>query len=482
MRRCVFRVMVLVTLNVALGGGLPGWVAVANGQQPTALEQFERELVAAIEKAEPSVVSIIRVRGQAGEKPRATLSEPDFVPNEYGTGVVVDPRGLILTCNHVLGPLEESARGDSDYFVTTIDRRVYKATIKANDPRSDLAVLEIDASNLRPIRFANAERLKKGQFVISLGNPYGIAQDGQASASWGIVSNISRKAGPEFDEEGRSLQKEVLHYYGSLIQTDAKLNLGTSGGPLLNTKGEMVGLTTSLAALAGYEMAAGYAIGVDATFLRALDTLKQGREVEYGFLGVQPRNLQPEEQIEQTRGVMIQHVVPGTPAARAGLRRGDIVTAINGSPIYDRDGLMLNVGKMAVEAVVRLSVMRSGEPIELTPQLTKYPTRGEIIITRRDPDWRGVRVDYPTAMLNESPAAETALSEGGVIITSVDEESPAQLAGLERMMLITHVGATRIRTPAEFRAAVTGRSGDVSLQVWSETAGRQTITVPGGGN
>ena len=266
---------------------------------------LEKTLVEAIARAEKSVVAIARVKKEpAGEslhleiRPdpfgrRALLpaapqpTDPDFLPNEYGTGVVVDRHGLILTAYHVLGE-------DSDYYVTTADRKVYKATPKAADPRSDLAVLSIEANDLTPITLGDAAKLKKGQIVIALGNPYAIARDGQVSASWGIVSNLARKA-PPAPSESDSTGKPTLHHFGTLIQTDAKLNLGTSGGALVNLQGEMVGLTVSWAAAAGFESAAGYAIPIDATFRRVLETLKQGREVEYGFLGVPPGNLQPQE-------------------------------------------------------------------------------------------------------------------------------------------------------------------------------------------
>ena len=157
---------------------------------------IEKNLVDVIARTEKSVVAIARVRRESpGETFRMELrpdpfdrrpilsavplpTDPDFIPNEYGTGVVIDRRGLILTAYHVLGE-------DSDYYVTTSDRKVYKALPKAADPRSDLAVLAIEAADLVPITFGNAAELKKGQIVVSLGNPYAIARDGQASASLG---------------------------------------------------------------------------------------------------------------------------------------------------------------------------------------------------------------------------------------------------------------------------------------------------------
>ena len=213
-------------------------------------------------------------------------TDPDFIPNEYGTGVVVGP-GLVLTVGSLLGD-------ESDYYVTAADHKVYKATVKAADPRSDLAVLAIDAVNLPPVTFGNADDVKRGQIVVSLGNPWAIARDGQPSASWGIVANLHRKA-PASPSESDPTGRPTLHHYGTLIQTDARLNLGTSGGPLLNLKGEMIGLCVALAAGPGAEAAGGYAMPVDATFRRAVEKLTQGREVEYGFLGVQPANLRQQE-------------------------------------------------------------------------------------------------------------------------------------------------------------------------------------------
>ena len=283
-------------------------------ESPSGLEAaaaIEKTLVDVIARTEKSVVAIARVRRERpgevfqleprpdpfGRRPMPLAppqpTDPDFIPNEYAAGVFVGP-GLVLTAAHVLGD-------ESDYYVTTIQHKVYKATVRAADPRSDLAVLAIEATDLPPISFGNADELKKGQIVIGLGNPYAIARDGQPSAAWGIVANLQRKA-PATPSESDPTGRPALYHYGTLIQTDAKLGLGTSGGPLLNLRGEMVGLSVALAATAGYESAGGYAIPVDATFRRAVETLKRGREVEYGFLGIQPMNLLQEEVLARIAG------------------------------------------------------------------------------------------------------------------------------------------------------------------------------------
>jgi len=471
------------------------WVLAAGsvrGQEPSALEvaaAMEKALVEAIAAAEESVVAIARVRkeppGEAfgfefrpdpfGRRTVPSLApkptDPDFIPNEYATGVVVGRRGLILTAYHVLSD-------QSEYYVTPHDGKVYRAWIKGADPRSDLAVLAIDAANLKPITFGDAGQLKKGQIVIALGNPYAIARDGQVSASWGIVANLARKAAPQAAMSDYS-RKSTLHHYGTLIQTDAKLNLGTSGGPLLNLKGEMVGLTTSLAAAAGYEQAAGYALPVDATFRRVVETLKQGREVEYGYLGIQPTNLRPGEISEGLRGTRVGLVLPGSAAHRHGVQVGDIITSVDGQPIRDADGLVLAVGRLPVEATVRLGVLRGGRRVNVEVVLGKFPVRGKKIVTTPAPGWRGLRIDYPTALADPTKRGlfDMSFFEGGVVVTDVEEGTPAWEAGLRPKDVVSHVDREPVHTPKEFREAVSGKKGPVRLTLRDDNGHSEIRTI-----
>ncbi len=400
--------------------------------------------------------------------------DADFMPDDYGTGVIVDRRGLILTNLHVLGE-------DSDYFVTTVDRKVYKAVPKATDPRSDLAVLSIEARDLTPIKFGDADNLKKGQIVIALGNPYAIARDGQASASWGIISNFSRKAPAASDESLPSgLGKSTLHHFGTLLQTDARLNLGTSGGALVNLKGEMIGLTTALAAVAGYEQAAGYAIPVDETFRRVVETLKQGREVEYGFLGVGPESLRESDILAGRHGARVGVVVKGTPAERFGLKLGDVITHVDGRPIFDADGLVLQVGKLPVESLVHLTVERDGQVLPVNVELTKYAVRGKKVVTTPAPSWRGMRVDYITTDRSYAEHINDGKIDplGCVLITEVDQDSPAWNQGLRPEMAISHVGNVRVSSPKEFQAAVAGKTGPVNVRLLTPIDGHVVQPIP----
>ena len=437
---------------------------------------MENALVRVVAQAERSVVAVARVQrpkpgevmsleprpdpfGLFGAGPGGRASDDTVVVGDYAAGVVIDASGLVVTVYHFLGQ-------DCEYYVTTSDHRIFKAVVKAADPRSDLAVLAVEASDLVPIRLGAAERLRKGQIVIALGNPYAVAQDGQVSASWGIVSNLHRKA-PLTPSESEPTGKPTIHHFGTLIQTDAKLSFNTSGGALVNLSGEMVGLLTDLPFAPGFEKAAGYAYPVDATFRRALDRLKSGEEVEYGFLGLQPDALPLAERLKGAQGTRVDRVVPGTPADRAGLRPLDVITAVDGNPVYDEDGLVLAVGSQPADGRVRLDVIRGERKFQVEVALTKYPVRGKKIITAPPRKWRGMAVEYVSAMGPEhdggmwfSPPPQNA-----VAVKEVDEDSPAWKAGLRAGDLVSHVAGVPVGNPREFFEAVANASGPVVLQL-----------------
>jgi len=462
-RHC--RRVFLATVVVLLLASAP-----AAGQEMTGLQAaaaLEKAMVDVIAKSEKSVVAVARARKGDAE---SRLTDPSFIPNEFGTGVVIDRRGLILTNLHVLGKV------DKNEYAVWIDRRPHRATVKATDPWSDLAILEIEADSLTPIMLGDASALKKGQIVIALGNPYAIARDGDVCATWGIVSNLSRKAPPVPDPDRPGGKKTTLHHYGTLIQTDARLHLGTSGGALLNLKGQMVGLTTSLAARAGYEKSVGYAIPVDATFKRVLKSLKEGREVEFGFLGVGPgvgpTDLSYHDRRQGKHGVRVTRVVAGTPAATAGLRDDDVITHIDDRPVYDADDLILQVSAKPVETVVQLTVQRgegrSVRKVQKKATLSKKapdPDR-PAVATEGQIRWRGMKIDYATAIpgFQRHSYIGRIDPDGCVAVVDVDRGSPAFEAGLRTGMFISHVGRTRVATPRQFHAAVADKRGSVWLR------------------
>jgi S1-C subfamily serine protease len=488
-----FGAAILVAATLYMGPAprsAEGQDEVPSGESLRQALALEEAVVSAIARAERSVVAIAVVTPQVGlladwPQPvdpfgqlRGLGSSPalpngDFIPAQFGTGVVIDRRGLILTTYHALDSAQE-------HWVTTADRRALKATIVAADPRSDLAVLSVDAADLTPISLGHSESLRKGQFVISLGNPYAIARDGRASASWGIVANIARKAADSTSSSQPASRADTLYQYGGLIQTDARLNLGTSGGPLINLRGEMVGLATSLAAVAGFDQGAGYAAPADATFRRAVRDLVEGKEVEYGFLGVSPQDLSSRHRAEGLVGAEVADIVDGAPAAEAGLRPGDVVTHVDDQPIDGRDGLMLNVGREPPGKQLRLTVLREGLPRRFTVTLVKNVRLPQTIATNEPPAWRGMRVDYATASpdFSEQLRLGNVDPEGSLWVASVDENSPAWEAGLRSGTFISHVGGVRVRLPEEFRSAVAAQAGTVQILTSTADAARSFFAVP----
>jgi serine protease Do len=472
-------------------------------REPSGLEAalaLEEQVVAAIAKAERSVVAIARVRKESARlEPERQADEgrlplqipeitdptsPDYVPSEFGSGVVIDAKGLIVTNYHVLGDTKSA-----DYYVW-LAKKPYPARIKGADPWLDLAVLEIDVEGplsnaIAAMPLGNARDLKKGQFVIALGNPYAIARDGQPSATWGLVSNLSRKAPMPQTDTRPSERGETLHHWGTLIQTDARLELGASGGALVNLKGEMVGLTTSLAALAGYEKSGGFAYPVDDTFRHAVDQLKIGKLPEYGFLGVSPQPLAAEERRAGRAGALVRDVVPATPAAQAGLRAGDVITRIDGLPIADSVELIRELSGKPAGTIVTISYERGGtagrrgHQAEVKLPLSKKRMEGArpAIAEVTDPPWRGMKVEYATASPLFIERCRDLDDAGCVGVIEVERDSPAWKAGFRPGDFVSHVGQTRVATPQEFYEAVGDATGDVKLQLTAVEAANEYRTV-----
>ena len=445
-----------------------------------AIAALEQQLIKAIASADKSVVAIARVRNEALNPP-AGLPGPlnglplrptdaDFMPNEFGAGVVIDKAGLILTNYHVLGEVKESA-----YFVWA-QRQPFRARIVAADPWYDLAVLSVPAKHLVPIKFSDGRRLRKGQFVIALGNPQGIARDGEASASWGIVANLLRRAPRVPRRSSDPLGRETIHQFGTLIQTDAKLNVGFSGGALINLSGEMVGLTTSYAAGVGFESAAGLAVPVDGRFRRVVESLKEGKQPEYGFLGISP---EPVELALRQRGVLgaqVSEVLAGTPAAAGGLKAGDLVVGIEGEPVHDDDDLTRIVSSLAPETTVNLQVVRKHRLTPNPGMNRRRVTDVAVLLSKKHlatlrptinqhppPDWRGLVVDYVTAVPNFKQVVDRIDEEGCVAVIAVEADSPAWKAGVREGDLVSHAAGNRVTRPADFHASVARRSGVVEL-------------------
>ncbi|MFO1020203.1 MAG: trypsin-like peptidase domain-containing protein [Planctomycetales bacterium] len=513
------RLPVVVLLTLLVCSALP-----LHAEDPPAVAAadpifaIEKTIVSTVEAVEPAVVAISRLRRVAvesplfDERPNAPFpldpmgnsddpDSPDFLPHDFGSGVVIAvdgekaaaPRTYILTNYHVVrgGPTGKGGdKPEAALHVRFANRKGYYAQIHAADPRSDLAVIRIEAAEGKALKMVDGPLPKKGQFVLALGNPYALARDGSASVSWGIVSNITRRPDPRRNASVENSPKaETLQDLGHLLQVDTRLNLGVSGGALVNVKGELMGITTSLAAISGYEKSVGFAVPIDTATRRIIQTLLEGKEVEYGFLGVtlNPRSgfavfdMHRNQGRSRVGGVLVANVLPNSPAAKGGMRDGDVVIAVNDVPVYSRPDLMREVGKLPPEAKAQLTVLRGFEAnrVNLSVAVGKWPVldeEGIITSQRLHPLWRGIEVDYPTGRSRLNALAPgSGPFPSAVLVTEVVTPSPAAQSQVEVGSLIEKVNDTPVSTPREFEQAVRNSKGDVSLTL----AGGQKVVVGG---
>ncbi|TWT33446.1 putative periplasmic serine endoprotease DegP-like precursor [Posidoniimonas corsicana] len=488
-----------MTACCLLGGRASSQAPAPEGQGEL-LAAFQSNLISVIERVEPAVVAVSRApkpTPRAGVQPgdQARLRQ-QFQPGELralqelnaglpgldpleqfrrndptastmkvtGAGVVISADGLILTQYLVVKPGEL-------HFVTTIEGEQLPAEIVGADPRSSLAVLRVRSDKLKPVEIGRAEQLKKGSLVIAVGNPFAIESDGQPTVSYGMVSNLAQKApgGENLNNTKRTDSfRTTLHHLGTLIQTDAKLGWNASGGALVDLEGRLVGLTTSVASIAGHEQPAGYAIPMNEVMRRIIDDLSAGREVEYGLLGI---GFQPDELSfagGDTPGVVVDRVYEGSAAARAGLQKFDVVLAIAGQQLEGTDQLQLVVGGLAPGVETPLTYARQGRTTETTVRLDKIFVPGEKVVTSPRPAWQGIHVDYATAvdtdLLSQAGAQGYIDQEGCVAVVDVDEDSVSWRQGVRPGMFISHVSGQRVASPEEFRQAVRQAGGSVKLR------------------
>ncbi len=383
----------------------------------------------------PSVVNIasartVRLRDdQIPDDPFLRRLPRERRVSGLGSGVIVSGDGYILTNRHVIANMEEIK-------VTLSDKREFKGKIIGTDPRTDLAVIKISATGLPTIPWGDSDRLEVGEYVLAIGNPYGLSQ----TVTQGIVSALGRNLG-------------ITDYEG-FIQTDAAINPGNSGGALVNVRGELVGINVAIIGSSG-----GIGLAIPSNGARSVMTslIKKGRVVR-GFLGVQIRDVTPALAktlgLGEARGALVGEIVPDSPAIKAGLQPGDVILQFNGKRIDDSHSLRSTVAATDVGRQVKVEVWRNGKTQALEVKVAELPS--EAVASRRsggttveDSVLSGMSVRALTA--GDTKQLELPANTLGLLVVAVASDSPARQAGVRPGDVVVRINQIPVANESDFR-------------------------------
>ncbi|MCW8919483.1 MAG: DegQ family serine endoprotease [Gammaproteobacteria bacterium] len=396
-----------------------------------------------LDRTIPSVVNIFtRTRVAVQQSPlladpffRRFFSLPEAQPRErtqqsLGSGVVIDGgRGYIVTNHHVIDRADEIA-------VNLHDGRTLKATLVGSDPETDIAVLKVENGELAALPMSDSERLRVGDFVVAIGNPFGLGQ----TVTSGIVSALGRSG---LGIEG----------FEDFIQTDASINPGNSGGALVNLRGELVGINTAILSKSGGNVGIGFAIPINMV-REIMGQLIEHGEVKRGSMGAQAQDLTPELaaafNLERHQGAVVTQVSGGSPAAKAGLKTGDVITHINDRPVRDAADVRNRIGLLRIGERVALRILRDGKALTLHA-LVEEPEVVALEGEQLHPRLGG-------AVLANVVEETVRGRVEGVVVAAVAPGSAAMLAGLRKGDLIAQANRREVKNLEELQAAVSADS------------------------
>ncbi|WP_295955390.1 DegQ family serine endoprotease [uncultured Xanthomonas sp.] len=383
---------------------------------------------------------------------RGAPDDDDGAPagRSMGSGFIISPDGYVLTNHHVVD-------GASEVKVKLTDRREFTAKVVGSDQQYDVALLKIDGKNLPTVRIGDSNLLKPGQWVVAIGSPFGLDH----SVTAGIVSATGR-SNPYADQR-----------YVPFIQTDVAINQGNSGGPLLNTRGEVVGINSQIFSASGGYMGISFAIPIDLA-MSAVEQIKKTGKVTRAQLGVMVGAIDSLKAqglgLPDTRGALVNQLVQGSPAAKAGLEVGDVIRTVNGTEIGASSDLPPMIGAMQPGAKVRLGILRDGKPRELTVQLTALAddaqaSAGPAVGDNAAPaTGANALLGIDVADLDAATRQQLGLEPGkGVRITAVTGRA-AREAQLVPGMVILQVGRAPVGSVAALNQQLSGyKKGDVVM-------------------
>jgi serine protease Do len=368
----------------------------------------------------------------------------DSRENALGSGVIVSPEGYILTNNHVVD-------GATDIRVTLSDKREFQGHVVGTDPKTDIAVLRIDARNLAPITIGDSSKVQVGDVALAIGDPFGVGQ----TVTKGIISATGRG-------------NLGIEDYEDFLQTDAPINPGNSGGALINDRGELVGINTAILSHgSGGSQGIGFAIPSDLARQVMNEILKNGH-VTRAYLGIYPQDVTPAMAKafgeKQAEGIVVGDVTPGSPAHTAGIQRGDIILDVNGKPVTDSNQLRMSISMMQPGTDVTLKFLRNGDMRDATVKLAEMPTQ-TAQANSSDGQGGGKALNgVEVSNLNADIAHQLGISAStkGVVVTDIDPASKLANSGLQKGDVIQEVNHQPVNNVSEFESAVR-KAGDNPL-------------------
>jgi serine protease Do/serine protease DegQ len=421
---------------------LPALPAVIDGQPLPSLAPM-------LERVTPGVVNIA-TRGRMQISGNPLLDDPFFrhffnipqqpreqVTQSLGSGVIVDARkGYILTNNHVIENADE-------IVVTLRDGRELEARLVGSDPDSDVAVVQVDADNLTAVPWGNSEKLRVGDFVVAIGNPFGLGQ----TVTDGIVSAL--------DRSGLGIER-----FENFIQTNAQINPGNSGGALVDLNGRLVGINTAIIGPAGGNVGIGFAIP-SVMARQIMQQLVEHGVVRRGRLGIAMQDINAELArafgLKQQRGVVISQVEAKSPADKAGLRAGDIVTEVNGRAVRSAADMSNVIGLQRIGQIVEMKLLRDAQTIEIKAVIDEKPVK-TIAGNNLHPLLDGATLGEASTVINRPDIP-------GLVVIELRLRSPASEAGLRRGDIITSVNRQLINSIDEATLLIKRSHGGVLLNI-----------------
>jgi serine protease Do len=377
-----------------------------------------------------------------------------------GSGVIVSDDGYILTNNHVVEHADE-------VMVTLSDNRSFKAKIIGTDPKTDVAVIRINARGLPAIRWGDSDRLQVGEFVLAIGSPYGLNN----TVTMGIISAVGRA-------------NVGITDYEDFIQTDAAINPGNSGGPLVNIKGEMIGINTAIFSRSGGYQGIGFAVPCNMAHL-VMNQLEKTGKVTRGWLGVTIQELTAELSskfgADSASGALVGDVVKGGPAEKAGIRRGDIIIEYDGKKVKDVGNLRNMVAESAVGTTVPVTILRGGKEYGLKVMIAELPAEVAEAAPaegRGDSDPEGL-AGLSVVELTKEIGRQLGLrkEEKGVVVVRVESGSSSEEAGIRKGDVIQEIDKKKIGGVEEYRRILSGLNPNETVLLFVNRGGKKFYVV-----